>query len=190
MNTTPTQSGQEPEKAQVDRPKAKFSIALGAGALAEMVYDPSQEKTQFAVWRKGELSYERAVTVGKRTFVPYSPFNSLLEHKVILLPSQAEEYGTEAELIQRIAGFIHRYVDISSSFERLASYYVLLSWVYDDFDELAYLRARADFGSGKTRFLLTIGSLCYRPIFAGASTVSPLFRILDACRGRWCMNRS
>jgi hypothetical protein len=47
-----------------------------------------------------------------------------------------------------------------------------------------YLRLRGDAGSGKTRFLLTVGSLCYKPIFAsGASTVSPLFRILDSMRG-------
>jgi hypothetical protein len=39
-------------------------------------------------------------------------------------------------------------------------------------------------GSGKTRFLLNVGSLCYKPIFAsGASTVSPLFRLLQAFRG-------
>src|SRR5260370_6524027 len=43
---------------------------------------------------------------------------------------------------------------------------------------------RGDPGCGKTRFLLTVGWLCYKPIFAsGASTVSPLFRILDAFRG-------
>jgi len=62
--------------------------------------------------------------------------------------------------------------------------YVLFSWVYDAFNELPYLRLRGDAGSGKTRFLLIVGSLCYKPIFAsGASTVSPLFRILDSMRG-------
>src|SRR5262249_42446338 len=36
----------------------------------------------------------------------------------------------------------------------------------------------------KTRFLLTVGSLCYKPMFAsGASSVSPLFRMLHALRG-------
>jgi len=61
---------------------------------------------------------------------------------------------------------------------------VLLSWVYDVFNELPYLRLRGDPGSGKTRFLLTVGALCYKPIFAsGASTVSPLFRLLDTFRG-------
>jgi hypothetical protein len=43
---------------------------------------------------------------------------------------------------------------------------------------------RGEYGSGKTRALLTIGSLCYKGFFAsGASTVSPLFHTLDAFRG-------
>jgi hypothetical protein len=75
-------------------------------------------------------------------------------------------------------------VDVSPLFEKIATYYVLLTWVFDDFNELPYLRLRGEPGSGKTRFLLTVGSLCYKPIFAsGASTVSPLFRILDSFRG-------
>ncbi len=83
-----------------------------------------------------------------------------------------------------IRAFIHRYVDVSPLFEQVASYYVLFTWVYDAFNELPYLRLRGDTGSGKTRFLLTVGSLYYKPIFAsGASTVSPLFRILDEMRG-------
>lgn len=87
-------------------------------------------------------------------------------------------------LLREIQHFIHRYVDVSPLFEKIASYYVLLSWIYDSFSELPYLRLRGDPGSGKSRFLLTVGSLCYKPIFAsGASTVSPLFRIIDAFRG-------
>ncbi len=87
-------------------------------------------------------------------------------------------------LLAEIQAFIHSYVDVSPLFEKIASYYVLFSWVYDSFNELPYLRLRGDPGSGKTRFLLTVGSLCYKPIFAsGASTVSPLFRIIDAFRG-------
>src|SRR5205814_1040973 len=47
-----------------------------------------------------------------------------------------------------------------------------------------YLRLRGDFGTGKTRSLLTIGSICYKPFFAsGASTVSPIFHTLNAFRG-------
>lgn len=49
--------------------------------------------------------------------------------------------------------------------------YVLMSSVYDAFNDAPYLRLRGDFGTGKTRSLLAIGSLCYKPFFAsGAST--------------------
>ena len=87
-------------------------------------------------------------------------------------------------MLAEIQTYIHRYVDLSPQFERIASYYVLFSWLYDGFNELPYLRVRGDYGSGKTRFLLVVGSLCYKPVFAtGASTVSPIFHILDAFRG-------
>src|SRR5262249_59500096 len=59
-----------------------------------------------------------------------------------------------------------------------------LTLLYDAFNELPYLRLQGDYGSGKTRALLAIGSLCYKPFFAsGASTVSPIFHTLDAFRG-------
>jgi hypothetical protein len=49
---------------------------------------------------------------------------------------------------------------------------------------MPYLRLRGDWGSGKTRALMTLGSLCYKGFFAsGASTVSPIFHILDAFGG-------
>ena len=66
----------------------------------------------------------------------------------------------------------------------IAAHGVLLTWVYDAFNELGYLRFRGDYGTGKTRALLAVGSLCYKPFFAsGASTVSPIFHVLDVFQG-------
>ncbi|NIQ03928.1 MAG: hypothetical protein GWM98_29235, partial [Nitrospinaceae bacterium] len=45
---------------------------------------------------------------------------------------------SEKVLVQEIQAFIHRYVDVSPLFERLASYYVLFTWIYDGFNELPY----------------------------------------------------
>ena len=93
-------------------------------------------------------------------------------------------FTTQAALIAAIQAFVHRYVDLSPVFEEIAAHYVLLSWVYDAFNELPYLRLRGDYGTGKTRALMVIGSLCYKPFFAsGASTVSPIFHVLDAFGG-------
>jgi hypothetical protein len=87
-------------------------------------------------------------------------------------------YGSEEQLVDELRTYLHRYVDLSPIFETISVYYILLSWLYESFNELPYLRIRGDFGSGKTRFLLILGSVTFRPIFAsGASTISPLFRI-------------
>ena len=122
---------------------------------------------------------------------PYSPDNSLLAHGVVQFPSASVEYGSEIELASSVRQFIHRYADLSDAFEEAAAYYVLLTWVFDAFNELPYLRLKGDFGSGKTRCLQTIGTLCYKAMFAsGASTVSPLFRIIDSFRGTLIIDES
>src|SRR5437899_2692668 len=167
-------------KKQADRPAV--STVLADGSLVEMVYQ--ENRTLFCVSKDGGFRYETNLLVSGQRLVPYSPRNNLLSNEVVLFPSEPVEYHSESELVEGIKAFIHRYVDISPLFEQIASYYVLFTWVYDAFNELPYLRLRGDTGSGKTRFLLTAGSLCYKPIFAsGASTVSPLFRILDEFRG-------
>ena len=162
------------------------SVSLDSGEMIEMVYRPEERSTLFVRSDdQGFVGYETSIRLGNgERLVPYSPRNNLLKHNVVLLPSGPEEYGSDSELLAEIRSFIHRYVDVTPLFEEIASYYVLLTWIYDAFNELPYLRVRGDFGSGKTRFLLTVGSVCYKPIFAsGSSTVSPLFRILDAFRG-------
>ncbi len=172
------------EKAKKQSVRPTVSAVLADGSLVEMLYRPEENRTLFCLSKNGEIRYEKDLLVNSQRIVPYSPRNNLLTNEVVLFPSEPAEYGTEQELVEAIRAFIHRYVDISPLFEQIASYYVLFTWVYDAFNELPYLRLRGDTGSGKTRFLLTAGSLCYKPILAsGASTVSPLFRILDAVRG-------
>lgn len=182
-----TMDPDKPSKDGIRRPRVTpvASAVLADGALVELVYDPSARRTALAVWRANacEILPSFELASGER-LVPYSPSNNLIKNSVILLPSSPEEYGTEADLVDEIRAYIHRYVDLSPRFETIAAYYTLFSWRYDTFNELPYLRVRGEYGSGKTRFLLIVGSLCYKPIFAsGASTVSPMFHILDAFRG-------
>src|SRR5437667_3699163 len=171
--------------SDAERRIVTVSTVSDDGSMLEMLYEPKEKRTGFAVWNDGKCAIEPSVRLNPtHRLVPYSPQNNLLKNDVVLLPSAPEEYASEAELFAEIRDFIHRYVDVSHLYEQIATYYVVLSWVYDRFNELPYLRLRGDPGSGKTRFLLTVGAICYKPIFAsGASTVSPLFRIIDAFRG-------
>lgn len=161
------------------------SAILEDGTIVEMVFHPKERRTVFAIYSAGRWTLQDGIDLGSDArLVPFSPNNNLVKHDVVLLPSEPSIYGSEETLVADIQEFIHRHVDFSPSFEKVATYYVLLTWLYDAFNELPYLRLRGDYGSGKTRALLTIGSICYRGFFAsGASTVSPIFHTLNAFRG-------
>jgi hypothetical protein len=171
--------------AQKERRVPTASAVLADGSLLEMIHNPDAGTTSFVLSNEGEWSIvPDHVIHGDRLIVPFSANNNLLTHDVVLFATHPEEYASKTRLLAAIQDFIHRYVDLTPLFERIAAHYVLLSWVHDGFHELPYLRVMGSPGSGKTRFLLTVGSLCYKPIFAsGASTVSPLFRILDSMKG-------
>jgi len=154
--------------------------------LIELVYDPEKKRTRLVVSRYGGLwNIEQEVRIETgEVLVPFSPDNNLIVNDCVLLPSKPEEFGRKADLLADVQTFVHRYLDLSPLFEQIASHYILLTWVYDAFNELGYLRLRGDYGTGKSRGLTVLGSLCYKGFFAsGASTVSPIFHVLDSFGG-------
>ena len=168
-----------------DQPTPTVSRVCQDGALVEALYDPAGPSTRLAI-RSVDGSIFEAEGYGDsdERLVAYSPRNNLLATGCVLLPSAVGDFGDKEDLVADIRGFLHRYVELSPAFEEIAPYYVLLTWVYDAFNELPYLRFRGEFGTGKTRALIAVGSLCYKPFFAsGASTVSPIFHVLDAFGG-------
>jgi hypothetical protein len=156
------------------------------GTMVEILYDADRAVTSLAVRNPtGDISIEARVDLptGER-LVPYASTNNLLTSGCVLLPSAVGQSADKTQLLERVRAFIHRYVDLSPLYEEIAAHYVMLTWVHDAFNELPYLRFRGDFGSGKSRALLAIGSISYKPFFAsGASTVSPIFHILDSFEG-------
>jgi hypothetical protein len=173
---------------QKEKPTRKtipaVSRCLSDGTLVELVYHPERRQTLFALYSAGRWTLQPHVDLDNVRLIPFSPDNNLIKNDAVLLSSEPQIYGSEGRLLSNIREFIHRYVDLSATFEKVATYYVILSWLYDAFNELPYLRLRGDFGTGKTRTLLVLGSICYKPFFAsGASTVSPIFHTLDAFRG-------
>lgn len=157
-----------------------------ADTLVELVYDAVNRTTALAVSRFGGLwNIEQEVKIETgETLVPYAASNNLIANECVLLPSKPVEYGLKDELLADIRAYLHRYVDLSPLFEQIAAHYVLLSWVHQAFNELPYLRFRGDYGTGKTRALLAVGAISYRPFFAsGASSTAAIFRTIDSFGG-------
>ena len=174
----------ECEKEQNKKTEFIASKELADGTLIEMLLDMEEKKTFLSICKNGQIKKEKSLEIDGILLKPYPPEKDLFKHKVVLLPSGPKDYESQKELIQHIQSFIHKYLSVSEFFEKIASYYVLFTWIHDDFNELPYLRGLGDYGTGKSRLLQVIGSICYRPIFAsGATTVSPIFRILNDFKG-------
>lgn len=170
--------------------KAELCIPNGHvdGHLFEMVYQPRHEngpRTLLAVrYPDGKKGLTPVLETDNYRITATDPFDTMLQKNVMRLASEFKDYGDEVRLQQRIQNFIHEYVDVPKEIEVLASYYVMLSWLFDLFYVLPYLRARGMSDSGKSRFISVVGNLCFRACFVtGSTTPSPVFRKIQEWNG-------
>lgn len=162
-----------------DRERYVSGFILRDGTVGEMVVD--EDDRYFMVSDGGAIKKVWQYDTSKIT---YLPTNDLLVGHVVHFAPGAMPYDSQANLFREVKGFIHCYMELPADFEEIASLYVLLSWVYEFAPSIPYLRVIGDWGTGKTRFLQVVGSVCFRPMFAsGATTPSPIFRILEQFRG-------
>jgi len=181
------------KKSKDGKPVLTSFVEINDGTLLEMLYNrKAAPQTTFARYKNGLVDYvdEDSDPITGTVYQPVKTGRIIQSH-TIHFPSKSEEYGSEALLLGQIDDFISKYLVVSPFFHRICVYYILLSWVYDNFTVVPYLRVRADYGHGKSRFLKTVGSLCYKPIFcSGAATVSPIFRLIDTYRGTLIVDES
>ena len=174
------------ENADEIKKRKRYSSFLQDGVtIYEQVFDRGTKQPFYLGFNTISNSVEEAietVEVDQSTYLPYN--TEMVQKETVKLPSEATEYGEETDLIQIIQSFIHKYVDLSEFGEKIATYYVLLSWVYDNYESIPYLRFLGDYGTGKSRALKVVGNICYKPIFAGgAITTSPIFRLINDFHG-------
>lgn len=165
----------------------------------------SEEVRESSFLTLGHILYEQIVSEGQTAFIEYSATSGevrtvthvmqgdvkvvpLSSEEIALgavrLPSGVVEYGDTLSLLQEVESHIYRYLDVSDSFRKFASYYILLSWLYDRFNTLPYLRFIGDTGCGKSRALDICGGLCYKATSAsGCITPAPIYRMLKRWAG-------
>src|SRR3990167_2733021 len=153
----------------------------GKRLLIEQCYKEG-EGVVFAVWDGQEVKYETSLIIDKIAHEPIRGDD--VSKKLVLLPECAEDYGDEEQLVDEIRKFLKEWLGVSEDYYNIATYYILMTWVYEKFDTINYLRALGDTGSGKSRFLDVIGALCYKFIqISGAVTPAPVFRLLEKWKG-------
>ena len=163
-----------------ERERYVCGFVLPDGTIGEMVVGGEDERS-FVIAFNGSVRKAYQYDTGR--FV-YLPTRDGLVGEVVHFASSATPYDSQSLLFKQVKGFIHHYLELPADFEDIVCLYVLLSWVFQFAPSIPYLRIIGDWGSGKTRFLQVVGSVCFRPIFAsGATTPAPIFRILEQFRG-------
>jgi hypothetical protein len=162
--------------------KQKLSVKTDS-ILYESILLPGP-LSKFTYYADNDINYVNSLSIEGSVVHPINSISPLILHKTVLLPGEPIAYTDFNELLFSVLGFIHKYVDIDKDFEIVCAYYVILTWVYEQFNTLPYLRVIGQYSSGKTRWLQTIGSLCYHPIFMnGATSAASMFRMIDDLEG-------
>lgn len=178
------------EKGEDDERGGEVVETLGGyigGWLVDYVYDPEAKRSGL-VYRDpqgntGTAPLNGLVIDGVR-YIPKLAGDFIVNGGV-LFPSRLGELRPTAELVAMVEAFLRRHYLFDTPYTpKIVAYYVMLTWIYDSFNALPYLRATGEAGSGKSELMKRIGHLCYRLITAsGANTAATFFRTTEIYRG-------
>jgi hypothetical protein len=168
-----------------------LSFILEDGSLAETVYDPDNKSTAFAAGSGDGLDVEgvkiyETLHIQETDIKPIKPTDPMLTLGFIKLPAWPELYKDDSVkfLFASIQLYLKKYIYLPEDFYPVVAVYVLMTWVYDRFSIVPYLRVIGAFGSGKTRFLQVVGSICYKAtFFSGSTSTAGVYRTLNQIKG-------
>lgn len=162
-----------------------FPTEDGKGWLLEYLYDPFKNEASFA-YRNPERRFgtARIIDINGIRYVPREP-DMVIQEGAVLFPSGLGEPVRDRELAAEVELFLRRYVLMDSpQHYKLMAYYVMLTWLFDCFPAIPYIRARGGTDTGKTEVMLRMGHLCYRLIIStGISTTASYKDAIDTFRG-------
>ena len=175
-------------RAEGDQKPISETEVLGGyfdGWLLEYLYDPETDKAKFAYRDpNGEIGMKEQLDINGTRYYPTMP-NKFIRGGGVMFASNLGPTKSTRELVGMVEIFIRQnYLLPDPKLGRLIAYYVMLTWVFDCFNSLPYLRAVGDTGAGKSELMRRVGSICYRLLSAtGANSASSFFRATEKYRG-------
>ena len=165
------------------------------GYLFEYLYDPNDQTVMLAYREpdnedgsKGKIGRAKYVDTWMAgewiRYVPEEAYDFVFNGSV-LFPSNLGDHKPARELVGILELFLKKYYLFDDDkLPRIIAYYVLMTWLYDSFNAISYLRALGGAGSGKTELMRRIGHVCYRMInSSGSDTPATLFRTVEMFGG-------
>lgn len=169
-----------------------FGGRIGDWVL-EYCFDRASGKTKFAYRDPaGKVDEADDLLIEGIRYKPNLPTDKMIQRGAIIFPTGLArkddgsiDRKSTSELTNIIAFKLRQnYLFPDAKWSYLAAYWVMGTWLYDNFDELVYLRMVGDAGAGKSALLNLLGQISYRAIkMSGADTESTFFRTVDDYRG-------
>lgn len=174
----------ESNKKLKNKPIKKISFILN-NIIGEIIYLKEKKKGAFLVYdrRTGDIKIYNRFKVVRKIYIPDTD-SKLIQKNVVMIPNGIEEYGRTKKIVSILRKFIDKYVYIEDAVDKeIIITYILLTWVYERFTVIPYLRVLGDFGTGKSR-LLKVLNVCNKSIYtSGNASAAPIFRLIDKYKG-------
>ncbi len=181
LNETAKLSGDEREPLEIVE-------TLGGvidGWLVEYIYDP-ETKTAKLAYRDPDrkIGVAEFLEIEGKRYIPKTP-TPFIQNGGVIFAGALGPLKSTRELVAILEMFVKQnYLLENRYMSKIIAYYILMTWVYDCFNALCYLRAMGEAGSGKSELMRRVGHVCYRLLPAsGASTASSFFRATEMFKG-------
>jgi len=166
----------------------RVSFQLPTGELVETVVGCSGF---FSFWVQGDEESRASIVLGGTKYEPQYGLKPFCEAGVVRFPAWPAPYGTTAQLLDELKQFIQRYADLPQDWLDIVCLYVLMTWVYDRFMAVPYLRFLGEPGTGKTRYLQVCSAISYKGTLVSGNITGPaLFRTIDLVRGTMAVDEA
>lgn len=131
----------------------------------------------------GKLWAYEVIKNGRNIYYPMTNKKFIWDN-IVKIPRRFERLIGTNRVVRELKKFITKYVYIPDEVDlQIVVTYVLLTWAFERFSSIPYLRAVGDFGSGKSR-LLKVLNVCYKSIYtSGLASSAPIFRLIDMFGG-------
>jgi hypothetical protein len=174
--------------ATTKKAEQRTSFITSDDRLVETVVTPSGH---FEFFVEGESSPVKSVKLGDQQVEPPNDLKTMWETGLPRLPTGAVSYGSTSQLLEDIKHFICLYADLPEEWLEIVSLYILMTWVFDRFTAVPYLRFLGEPGTGKTRLLQICSSISYKgTVASGNITGAALFRTIDRIRGTMAVDEA
>ena len=180
------------EESEKDEVTIYKSGLVSFTKVGEMIYSKVTKKGAFLIYSRitKKIKQFEKIKNGKKTFLP-DIRGKLIANGIIKIPSGIEDHISTKHLISCIREYLDKYVYIENWVDKeIIISYTLLTWVYERFSAIPYLRALGEYGTGKSRLLDVLG-VCYKSLRSSSNASSaPIFRLIDRFKGTFIIDEA